>query len=205
MSVEHQHGPCDLPVDPLLGQPRMVADPRISITQASVVLGKSPAQVHRFIALGRLPRHGQPNNGRPLLLSEVVALRDKGEPIKLVPAARRLQCSLDDVRKLIADGKLPLVPGTKSLVYPADVKELAATSATNLPRKPQVPDGYVGTAAVAKRLGRSESYIRQMAADGRLPAMFVSGRWYFDPNRIDMIERARHAQAVRGVPIMRFD
>jgi len=61
----------------------MVDDPRISIAQAAVVLGKKPAQVHRFVALGRVPRHGPANNGRPLLLSEVEALRDKGEPIPL--------------------------------------------------------------------------------------------------------------------------
>jgi hypothetical protein len=74
MAVDHDEDPGELPVDPLLGQPRMVDDPRISIAQAAVVLGKKPAQVHRFIALGRLPRHGLPNNGRPLLLSEVEAL-----------------------------------------------------------------------------------------------------------------------------------
>jgi hypothetical protein len=100
---------------------------------------------------------------------------------------------------LIADGKLPLVPGTKTLV-----KAIAATSPSILPQKPQVPAGYVGTAAVTKRLVLSESYIRQMAADERLPAVSVSGRWWFDPDRIGMIERVRRAQVLRGVPILRF-
>ena len=32
-------------IDPLLGRPRMLADPRISVTQAAVVLDKTPAPV----------------------------------------------------------------------------------------------------------------------------------------------------------------
>jgi hypothetical protein len=77
----------ELPVDPLLGQPRLVADPRVSIAQASVVLGKSPTLVRKMVGDGRIPRHSRPRNGRPLLLSEVEALRDKGDPIRLRDAA----------------------------------------------------------------------------------------------------------------------
>lgn len=81
MAADQGEDPGAVPVDPLLGQPRMVDDPRISVAQAVVVLRKKPAQVHRFIALGRLPRHRPATNGCPLLLSKVEALRDKGEPI----------------------------------------------------------------------------------------------------------------------------
>ena len=95
MAADQHEDPGELPVDSLLGQPRLVDDPRISITQAAVVLGKKPAQVHRFIAPGRLPRHGPPNNGRPLLLSEVEALRDEGEP---VPRKTPPPCSADRSR-----------------------------------------------------------------------------------------------------------
>src|SRR3954451_6239545 len=116
MAADQDEEGDELPVDPLLGQPRMVDDPRISIAQAAAVLGKKPAQVHRYIALGRLPRHGPANNGRPLLRSEVEALRDKGEPIPLKDAARRLGRSLRATRELMADGHLPLVPGTKSMI-----------------------------------------------------------------------------------------
>src|SRR4051794_21933185 len=107
MATDQEEEPGDLPVDRLLGQPRMVADPRISMAQGAVVLGKKPAQVHRFIALGRLPRHGPPNNGRPLLLSQVEALRDKGEPIPLKDAATLLGRSVRATLELVTDGHLP--------------------------------------------------------------------------------------------------
>src|SRR3954454_16985759 len=126
MAADQHEEPGELPVDPLLGQPRMVNDPRISIAQAAVVLGKNPAQVHRYVALGRLPRHGPPHNGRPLLLSEVEALRDKGEPIPLKDAALMLGRSLKATLELVDDGPLPLVPGTKSMVYPADLAAMTA-------------------------------------------------------------------------------
>lgn len=101
MAADQHEAPGEPPVDPLLGQPRMVNDPRISITQAAVVLGKKPAQVHRYVALGRLPRHGAAHNGRPLLLAEVEALRNKGEPIPL-HAAHRLGRSLRATLELVA-------------------------------------------------------------------------------------------------------
>ncbi|MEV0291144.1 hypothetical protein AB0H36_44035 [Kribbella sp. NPDC050820] len=199
MAVAEEKDAGDVLIDPLLAQPRMVADPRISIAQAGVVLGKRPSQVRRLIALGRLPRHGPASNTRPLVLSEVEALRDKGEPIKLVAAARRLGCPLAVVRQLIADGTLPMVPAATTLVYPADVRMIAEVMSDKLPRKPGVPEGYVGTAAVASRLSLSVSSIRVMAADGRLPAVSVAGKWYFDPDRIEMIRRARRASALRSV------
>jgi hypothetical protein len=37
----------ELPIDPLLGQPRMVADPRISVAQAARILDKIPVQIYR--------------------------------------------------------------------------------------------------------------------------------------------------------------
>jgi hypothetical protein len=39
-------------IDPLLGQPRMVADPRISVAQAARILDNSPAQVYRYRSAG---------------------------------------------------------------------------------------------------------------------------------------------------------
>ena len=136
MAAEQGEEPGEVPVDLLLGQPRMVDDPRISAAQAAVVLGKRPAQVHRFIALGRLPRHGPANNGRPLVLSEVEALRDKGDPVPLKHAAHRLGRSLRATRELVADGHLPLVPGTKSMVYPADLAAIMAAKAQPPIRQP---------------------------------------------------------------------
>jgi hypothetical protein len=58
------------PLDALLGQPRMVSDPRISVAQAAQILGKSPVRVYRMVKLGRLRRRGEPNKFRGLLLSD---------------------------------------------------------------------------------------------------------------------------------------
>jgi hypothetical protein len=174
------------PIDPLLGQPRMVNDPRISVTQAAEVLG-------------RLPRRGAPNTSRGLLLSDGLRVRAKGEPIKLAQAAQWLRRPTDAVRQLIAEGKLPLVPGSERLVYPSDVRALPAAPPAP-PRNPPPatgPGGYINTRAAAKRLDLSPSQTRQLAADGRLPATRDDqGRWWFNPDHIDMVRRARQAQAL---------
>jgi hypothetical protein len=49
------------------------------------------------------------------VLSEVEALRDKGDPVPLKHAAHRLGRSLKATLELVADGHLPLVPGTMSV------------------------------------------------------------------------------------------
>ncbi|TDO51553.1 hypothetical protein EV643_103292 [Kribbella sp. VKM Ac-2527] len=187
-------------IDPLLGQPRMVADPRISVTQAAVVLDKTPAQVYRTIQLGQLQRRGDPNTRYGIALSDVHELRDKGEPIPIRRAAQSLARSVSAILELVADGKLPLVPGTKSLVYPADVQAIAADVAGLPIRRPGGPSGHVDTAAAAKRLGLSESYVRQMAAAEKILGGFQDGQWWFDSAHIDMIHRARRARRLRAIP-----
>jgi hypothetical protein len=199
MAADQHEAPGDPPVDRLLGQPRMVDDPRISIAQAAVVLGKEPAQVHRFVALGRLPRHGPANNGRPLLLSDVEALRDKGEPIPLKHAAHRVGRSLKATLELVADGHLRLVPGTKSMVYPADLAAITAAKPQPPIRHPAGPPGYLNTKQTAERLGLTAIYVTQLAAAEKLPAVFQDRQWWFDPQRIEMIRRARRARRDRVV------
>jgi excisionase family DNA binding protein len=188
------------PVDPLLGQQRMVDDPRISIAQAAVVLGKNIPQVRRLIAKGRLPRHGAANNFWPLQLSEVEALRDIGDPISLKDAARKLARSAEATRELVADGHLPLVPGTKTMVYPADVAAIAHAFAHPPIRRPVGPTGYISTKEAAERLGLTALYVSQMAAEEKLPAIFQDRQWWFDPQRIELIRRARRARRDRVVP-----
>ena len=177
----------------------MVNDPRSSIAQAAVVLGKKTAQVHRYVALGRLPRHGPGNNGKPLLLSELEALRDKGQPIPLKHAAHRLGRSLRATRELVADGCLPLVPGTKSIIYPADLAAITAAKPQPPIRRPTGPPGYLNTKQTAERLGLTAIYVTQLAAEEKLPAVFQDRQWWFDPDRIEMIRRARRARRDRVV------
>ncbi|MEU4292095.1 hypothetical protein AB0E63_28050 [Kribbella sp. NPDC026596] len=187
------------PVDPLLGQPRMVDDPRISLSQGAEVLGKTLAQVRRYVAQGRLPRHGPANNFWPLLLSEVEALRAKGEPISLKDAARKLSRSLAATKELVADGHLPLVPGTKSPVYPADVAAIADTHSRWSIRRPSGPPGYVDSKQAAQILGLTGPYVTQLAAEEKLPAIFQDGQWWFDPDQIELVRRARRARRHRTV------
>jgi hypothetical protein len=84
----------------------------------------------------------------------------------LQEAARLLRCATDDVRKLIAHGKLIAVPGARRPVYLLEVQALAAT--IDLPSRPPHPappsEGHVNTQEAAKILGRSISCTRQLAA-----------------------------------------
>lgn len=189
--------PGDEPLDPMLGQPRMVADPRISVDQAAQVLGKTSAQVTRMIKLGRLPRRGEPNKFRGLLLSDVLRCRNRGEPIDLGAAAKLLRCAKGDIRQLIADGKLALVPGTQRRVYETDVRELAsaghhanapvhqphgptATSTQPRPRRSSAPasdrrngsrppNGSPACATVQAATGTAQSNCSLCGAHGRPP------------------------------------
>lgn len=195
-----------LPPDPLLGQYRMVDDPRISITQGAAVLGKKPYQVHRLIRLGRLPRHGPPNNWRPLLLSEVEALRAKGEPLRMKDAARMLHLSVNATLELVDTGRLPLVPGTTSMVYTADVATTLAAMVRpprrrprSSMRRPKGPPGFLNSKQAAERLGLTAIYLTQLAAEEKAPAVFRDGQWWFDPEHIEMLRRARQARRDRSV------
>ncbi|WP_432887941.1 hypothetical protein ACQPYH_06345 [Kribbella sp. CA-245084] len=195
MAADQDHDLGEVPIDPLLGQPRLVDDPRISIAQGATVLGKTVAQVHRLVRLGRLPRHGPGKNGRPLLLSEVEALRAKGDPIPVKAAARTLRRSIVATFELVAGGQLPLVPGTKVMVYPCDVAALAvqtrvaktaaqkaareAAEARSLPRL-KGPPGYLNSKQTGERLGLTSVYVTQMAAEEKVPAIFQDGQWWFD-------------------------
>jgi excisionase family DNA binding protein len=134
------------PLDPLLGQPRMVADPRISVYQAAQVL---------------------------------------------------LRCSKGDIRQLIADGRLAVVPGTQRRVYETDVRELARRrpprKRTNPPaRRP--PDGHIDTAAAALILGTSIRSTQRLAATERIPAYRDSiGRYCYRPEQLELVRRAWQA------------
>jgi hypothetical protein len=182
------------PFDRLVGQQRMVADPRISTAQAATILGKTVEHVYRLMALGRLPTHGQPNTFWQLRLSDVERLRDRGEPIPLKEAARLLGCATDDVRKLIADGKLTAVAGSRRPVYLLEVQALAA--AMDLPSRPAHPQplppkGHVSTREAAKILGRRISRTRQLAAEGRIPAQRdENGNYWYRPEQLEMVRHA---------------
>lgn len=184
------------PVDPLLGQPRMANDPRISPAQAAVVLGKPVAYVYRLMALGRLPTHGGSHSSRQLRLSEVEHHRALGDPIPLKEAARLLRCSTADVRKLIADGKLTGVHRSRRPVYLLEVQKLAAELGVpgrkrGRPRPDPMPAGYTHLRGAAKIPEVSLSTARRLAAQERIPAEHdTAGYWQFSIEKLDLIRRA---------------
>jgi hypothetical protein len=59
---------------------------------------------------------------------------------------RRLGRTVQDTRELVANGDLPLVPGTTSMVYPADVAAITQKVVNRPIRRPPGLDGYIDTA-----------------------------------------------------------
>jgi excisionase family DNA binding protein len=194
MSSEQTDPGDEPPLDALLGQPRMVSDPRISVAQAAQILGKTRAQVYRMVNLGRLRRRGEPNKFRGLLLSDVLQCRERGDPIEVADAAKVLGCTASDVRRLVAEGKLMLVPGSQRLLYRTDVHKLSRTWIRPARAKPQQPDGpkgHINTAAAARLLGLSVSRTRHLAASERIPASRDSmGRYWYHPGQLELVRRA---------------
>jgi hypothetical protein len=194
MRSEQTDGGEEPPLDALLGQPRMVSDPRISVAQAAQILGKTRAQVYRMVKLGRLRRRGEPNKFRGLLLSDVLQCRDRGEPIEVADAAKVLGGTASDVRRLIAEGKLTLVPGSQRLLYETDVRELSRTwtrPARAKPQPPPGPEGHINTATAARLLGVSVSRTRHLASSERIPAHRDSmGRYWYRPGQLELVRRA---------------
>jgi hypothetical protein len=183
-------------VDPLLGQPRMVSDPRISAAQAAEVLGKPVTYVYRLTALGRLRTHGGRNSYRQLRLSDVERFRDLGDTIPLKEAARILRCSTDDVRKLVADGKLTGVHRSRRPVYLLEVQNLATELGVprrqrGRPRRNPLPAGYTDLRGAAKILDISLSTTRRLATQERIPAeQDASGYWQFSIEKLHLVRRA---------------
>jgi hypothetical protein len=55
MPSERDRAADDPVIDPVLGEPRMVADPRITADQAATILGTNRAHIYRMVDQGRLP------------------------------------------------------------------------------------------------------------------------------------------------------
>jgi hypothetical protein len=147
----------------------MVSDPRISVAQAAQIPGKTPAQVYGLVTLGRLRRRGEPNKFRGLLLSDVLQWRDGGDLMKVTDAAKLLGGTANDVRRLIAEGKLTLVPGSQRLVYETDVRELSRTWTGDPGPSRDRPLGRTGT-STRRRRRRSSASASPGRASSRPPS-----------------------------------
>jgi hypothetical protein len=125
MPSERDEAADDPVIDPVLGEPRMVADPRITADQAAAILGTNRAHSYRMVGQGRLPAYGSPHQTRRLLLSDVRRLKAREESIGLREAAHLLGCSIGDVRDLIASGDLKAVSDARRRVYWQEVQAVA--------------------------------------------------------------------------------
>jgi len=144
-----------------------------------------------MVKLGRLPKRGEPNKFRGLLLSDVLQRRERGEPIDLAAAAKLLGCSKAEIRRLIADGRLGVVPGTQRRVYETDVRELVSRRPPRKRTSPPTvspPDGHIDTAAAALILGMSIRSTQRLAATERIPASCDSkGRYWYRPEQLELV------------------
>ena len=86
------------------------------------------------------------------------------------------------------------------MVYPADLAAITAAKPQPPIRPPAGPPGYLNTKQTAERLGLTAIYVTQLAAEEKLPAVFQDRQWWFDPQRIEMIRRARRAPAIEWPP-----
>jgi len=185
-------------VDLLLGQPRMVADPRISTAQAAAILGLPPGQVRRLMARGELPVHGPPRSQRRLLLSQVRRLAALGEPITVGQAATILRTTTNEVRARVAAGQLTERPAGGRPVYRGEAenlaRRLAVDQAARGPTARRGPAGHLTTSEAARILGLSRAGTRAQAAARRLPAPRNSrGQYWYRPAHLEMVARARRA------------
>jgi hypothetical protein len=96
-------------------------------------------------------------------------------------------------------GRRGVIHGTKSTVYPADLAAITAAKPQPPIRHPAGPPGYLNTKQTAERLGLTAIYVTQLASEEKLPAVFQDRQWWFDPQRIEMIRRARRARRDRVV------
>jgi hypothetical protein len=85
----------------------------------------------------------------------------------------------------VAEGHLLLVPDTKSMVYPTDLAAITAAKTQPPIRRPAGLAGFLTTKQTAERLGLTTIYVSQ------------DRQWWFDPERIEMIRRARRARRDR--------
>jgi hypothetical protein len=71
--------------------------------------------------------------------------------MKVTDAAKLLGGTANDVRRLIAEGKLTLVPGSQRLVYETDVRELSRTWTGDPGPSRDRPLGRTGTSIPRRR------------------------------------------------------
>lgn len=195
----------------LLGEPIVVADPRITGAQAARVLGITPAQVRSLVARGRLPRHSDRGRARQFRLSDVRFLE---EPITVDQAAEIWTCNRDEAHETIARGSFSATGDARRPLrrVDADLEHGRRRTRSNAgdPGRTLVERdhwsstcrraaGWLGTAEVAETLGIAPSYARRLAVDGRLPAeRDAFGRWWAEADRIQLIADARAWQREHG-------
>lgn len=141
-------------LEPLLGEPIMVDDPLITVTQAAAVTDLSSERIRRMIRSGRLTAH--PGTGRrQLLLSEVLEMAS-ADQISVREAAAILNLRPSAVNRLVRAGLLTGTGGDLPVTR-REVRRLAERRAD-----------WVTIAAAAERLTVAAADIHRLLNHGVL-------------------------------------
>lgn len=196
----------------LLGEPLVVADPRITAAQVVRVLGITRSQVRGLADRGELPRRGGRGKERQFLLSDVRRLEAS---ITVDEAGQIWACSREAAGRIIEQAafaaiRSPLRPLRRVDAvleqgrrwrragpdHPGRVEP--RRDLLDRPRwssKQRRSRGWIGTTEGAAVLGIGPSYARRLAVRGGLPAeQDAAGRWWFEADRIQLIADVRAFQ-----------
>jgi hypothetical protein len=187
----------------VVGEPRMVGDPRITTAQAGVLLKMTRQRVWNPTGRGDLPASGPRHSARRLTLPDVQRPAVLGAPIRGGQAARPPHCPTGDARALIRAGRLRQRPDRRYPVSRPQVEELARRSGVDARAGP-IPFGPVGrmpTSAAARILGRSRQQTRALAAAGPIPAVrdHRGSYYWYRADQITPVARARQARQNRVI------
>lgn len=195
----------------LLGEPIVVADPRITGAQVARVLGITSSQARQLAAHGELPSHGDRGKARQFRLSDVQRLE---ATISVDDAVKIWMCSRDEAVRIIAEATLAATSDPQRPIRRVDAvleqgrrwKRAGSGHPARVPverprwsRKQRRANGWISTTEGAEILGVGPSYARRLAVEGGLPAeQDAFGRWWFETDRIQLIADVRTFRREQG-------
>jgi hypothetical protein len=168
---------------------------RVSLREAAQIIGLTPSTLRRYyFGTPDLPR--LPGTHYVISARAAHALARKYANRLTVPeAAAHLGTTHETVRQLLRDDTLPRTPDAHRPVR-ADQLDQILAAGWQPPRDP-AHDERIPTRQAASMLGLSTSEVTERAGAGRLPAVRdPRGRWWFHPEQVAMVLRARHLEGL---------
>jgi excisionase family DNA binding protein len=113
-------------------------------------------------------------------------------------AATVLGCSVNHVYRMARQGRLPR-SGARGTWAGFDADVVERVSLERLHRRTLVGHPWwADVAEAATVLGVSRERVRQLAAQGRVPAVRHQGRWLFRRHQLEVVANARNARKFAG-------